>query len=944
MSRESEILELENRLKELDSMISNRESLSKDQEIVQLEGKLAQLDQQIAMQEDPKSSNPELSFTDKALQIARGGAKTIGGLADIGRTTVPTVESVKKRSLDTLIRNLEGVPGREAELEALKQEYAQNEGALNQSKQQQFVKNVDEIAGKDLTPTTAGGKFREKLGEFGIPLPVQGGLAASKAAPAIAAVSTGLRELGLDESYSDLIAAIGVPNAKALAKLPGKVLKKLGDYIATIGIKEYREAGNVEKAAKFLQEKVGDANIPKVVENIENYETPFKGNPAEGEAAYQPLTADIADDVGISQYHRAKAENIPEVGRRRQTNAEVLQREIDNIASKEASPQVSQEFAAAEKSAYEAGLEAEEVAARQTAEGASKEFNKTAKIDDAGRTTQDYLVDRVSGIQKEAQNKASPLYKAAESKSLDNKLSNTFKYIEEEMKDLPRTSETSRNLAKAKKWLKESKSEEVKKAAKEREKIISETKNRYKDDPSMLAIALKEVKDVPHGTYSVKKLDKAKQAISEMLEEIPLSERNKRRPLVRLLENLEKDMESIPEIFEARRVYQEVMKPANVITENPVLSKLIHQENGYTKPFTVTHAEIPKRIISGSRSIEGAKALMSEAAGLGTKEHKQMLNTIKSYINSEILSTFVETSGKINPDKFNAWSKSNPGAFILYPELKTKLKNLKNAQTHVDRVITQNKELLSNFYKESMDKILGPKFGGINPDRIAGRILDSTNSEAVMSEAMDLLSKDKTGNAAEGLRRGLVNHLKSKFKSDKFTFATLNDYLTKNKKALSRAFTPEQMEVLEKSKDVLKDIAKMEGAGKGTNSDTIPKLFENIAEKSGGKASEALFGFTMPSWVGSVLGSIEKIKDMGKLKYLEQALMEPDYAKFLLQKDVKTKKDFFDSLKNKEDFGKWLRDSEGPFKLVGDTFKDLGKNFGITSQNVGKVLINDDLK
>jgi hypothetical protein len=932
MDKGARILELESRLKELDSMISNAESLSKDQRKVQLEERLAQLDQQIAMQENPSQENPnkvsKLNLIPESdFPYIRGAAKGISGLTDLWLKVLP-IDSIQKTAELMAQKNM--TP---EQFEEWKKKSQMEIQEYKTSKVPSAIKFVDELAGHDTTPTTTGDKYKEKVGEFAS---IPAGL---KAVPAIAAVSTGLRELGLDESYSDLIAAIGAPNAKALAKLPGKVLKKLGDYIATIGSKEYREAGNVEKAAKFLQEKVGDANIPKVVENIENYETPFKGNPAEGEAAYKPLTADIADDVGISQYHRAKAENIPEIGRRRQTNAEVLQREIDNIASKEASPQVSQEFAAAEKSAYEAGLEAEEIAARQAAEGTAKEFNKTAKIDDAGRTTQDYLVDRFSGIQKEAQNKASPLYKAAESKNLDNELPNTFKYINEEMKDLPRTSDTSRNLAKVKKWLEESKTE-----ASNKQKLIAETKSRYKDDPNMLSIALKELEGVPHGTYSVKKLDKAKQAISEMLEEIPLSERNKRRPLVRLLENLEKDMESIPEIFEARKVYQEVMKPANVITENPVLGKLIHQENGYTKPFTVTHAEIPKRIISGSRSIEGAKALMSEAAGLGTKEHKQMLNTIKSYINSEILSTFVETSGKINPDKFNTWSKSNPGAFILYPELKTKLKNLKNAQTHVDRVITQNKELLSNFYKESMDKILGPKFGGINPDRIAGRILDSTNSEVVMSEAMDLLSKDKTGNASEGLRRGLVNHLKSKFKSDKFTFATLNDYLTKNKKALSQAFTPEQMEVLEKSKDVLKDIAKMEGAGKGTNSDTIPKLFENIAEKSGGKASEALFGFTMPSWVGSVLGSIEKIKDIGKLKYLEQALLEPDYAKFLLQKDLKTKKDFFDSLKNKEDFGKWLRDSEGPFKLVGDTFKDLGKNFGITSQNVGKVLINDDLK
>ena len=65
-------------------------------------------------------------------------------------------------------------------------------------------------------------------------------------------------------------------------------------------------------------------------------------------------------------------------------------------------------------------------------------------------------------------------------------------------------------------------------------------------------------------------------------------------------------------------------------------------------------------------------------------------------------------------------------------------------------------------------------------------------------------------------------------------------------------------------------------------------------------------------------------------------------AKFLLKKDVKTKKNFFESLNSKEDFGKWLRYNESILESFGDSANEVAKNFSITSQSVGKVLLNDN--
>lgn len=907
----SELDKIDERLKQIDAVLlsktnQNDNNHSENDEISSIDARLAEIDSQLG-----ETNNGYSDFS--PFLEARGVAKTLDSAVEIGRGTFPTTDSIVNNTNKML--GIEGEP-------------------VEPRDKNNLVNHVDELSGNSGVPSGAIGKFRHKLGEF-LPGPASG----AKIAPAMAAVSTALRELGLDEGYSDIIAAIGVPNFQAIAKIPGKVLRKLGDTLGTIGRDTYREAGNVESAAKFLQEKVGETNIPGVVERLETYETPFKGNHAKGEAAYEPLTADIADNVGLSQYHRAKAENIPSIGKKRQTNEGVLQREIDNLASKDVSPQVSQEFAARERTAYQAGLEVENSAARQQAHEAGSQFNQTTRPENAGRQTQDYLNNRTNSLKENAQEQTRSLYEAAKNKTLDGSPSRTLSTIEHEMGESLRSSDTHRDMIKSRKAIEEAGGD----VASAKAEFIENIKRNLKDDPKMMEIALREAENAPRGTFTAGNLDKARKQIKGMIEKIPTNEKERRNALRRVINSLDRDLESIPEIGAAQSLYRELMAPANYITEHPIIGGMLKRQKGYIRQFTVTPAEIPQRVISGSKSVEAAEALMTECAGLGTAEHSQAIGSLRSYINSEILGTFVENSGKVNPAKFEAWKKSNPGAFILDPQLNNKLKNLENAQLHVDRTISQNEELLSNFHKSSMEKFLGSKFEGVNSDRVAGRILDSSNSESVMEDAVNLVSKDKTGNAKEGLKRSVIDHLKAKFKSDKFTFATLNDYLNKNKKALGKLFDKDQIEVLEKSKDLLKKQAVMERLGRGDgNSNTVPKLLENIAEMTGGKASEALFGIKMPGWIGKVGDLANSITQQGKLKYLEEALLEPKMASFLLTKDVKTKKNFFDSLDNKEDFSKWLRDSESLWKTTKETIKEVGGNFSITSQALLKAKLNDE--
>jgi hypothetical protein len=490
MENNSRLSEIDQRLKQIQAIRSGVEKsnpIPKDERLAQIDERLAQINK---LKPKEESVNGYSDFS--PLLELRGAAKTVGGLFDLAKSASPETafnpnlsEGEQRDIIDN--RNKESLESPEI------------------SQRDKFTGYFDEISGNKGEPTGTLGQFRQKVGEFAVPIIPGGAAIAAKTAPAIAAVSQGLRELGLDESYADLISAIGVPNFKALTQLPGKVLKKLGDYAATVGNKEYRRAGNVEKAAKFLQDKVGEKNIPEVVGKLEESKSPFKGNIKigdsglnEGEAAYRPLTADVADNAGLSQYSRAKAENIPEIGQRRLTNEEVLQREIDKLASKSASPQVSQEFAASEMNNYKGQIDLDNMEVKQKVDRAAMKFEPTSSVEKAGQETQGYLAKRVSEIEKDAQAKSAPLYEAAKTKSLEGAPKGSFDYIEEQIRDNSRASPVHRDMKKAKIAIENS----VTDSGSSQKKIIDDIKKQYKDDVAMRDIALKEVGDVPRGTYN----------------------------------------------------------------------------------------------------------------------------------------------------------------------------------------------------------------------------------------------------------------------------------------------------------------------------------------------------------------------------------------------------------------------------------------------------------
>jgi hypothetical protein len=837
-------------------------------------------------------NNQEFSWDDRALQAVRGAAKTYGGFAESVKDINP-VDMAKTTTNKILER--QGKPLIDSNIGM----FGNVEKAAN---------TVNEWAGKDLTPTDSTGQMLETFGEFAAPLPIPGGGLINSAlwAAPITAGAQILKEMGFDENSSNAWASVLVPLMLSLGR-------KGLDYGKNAFNEEYRQESALGEASDFLKEKVGQKNVPKVIENIDNFKNPFPGELGTTNPPYQPNTAEIADNVGLSQYHRAKYGNIPALGEKDAVNMEVLKRELNNQASTTHTPEMAQEFAAKNRQDYELKTLTPktyepQIKLGEAIQGLESGYKPT--VDEVGKEVQDYLHGRMENIREMANKISAPRYRDAYPKNLDTPPTNAFIYIDEELKNWSKASPINRDLRKAKMAIENAKNE-MSVIDANNKKAREATLKRYKDNPELARVAASKIPEPRKQSFNVGKLDRAKQEISAILESVPIEERNRRRILTGVLDSLEKDLETVPEIFEARQIYKEIMEPANFIEEHQILGSIVKKDSGYLKNFIVPPSDIPKRVLNGNKSIDGAKALMDYASGLGTKEHREVIGTIKSYINSDILGNIVKENGHVDLTKLNAWKESNPGAFILYPELEQKLSNLNVAQKLVDRAISQNKMLLDNYYKKSMQAILGSDYKGVNDaDKIASRILNSKDSVNKMEEAVKLLSHDKSGDALEGLKRGIVDDFTNKFKSDNFTYASFNSYLNKNRKALEKIFNEDQLTVMDNIRDTLKRRAKVENAGRGSGSDTAPKFYENAAEKVGAKAAKATFGASFVPILKDIDAGVKTAKNSEKVKYLEQALIEPEFAKKLLEKEQKTGLTFFEALlTQKGTTGDWLRQS-----------------------------------
>lgn len=162
------------------------------------------------------------------------------------------------------------------------------------------------------------------------------------------------------------------------------------------------------------------------------------------------------------------------------------------------------------------------------------------------------------------------------------------------------------------------------------------------------------------------------------------------RELNEVKKALEGDLETIPQGRGYREKYTESSKPINEIEDHRTLGKMV-EKDPVTKQYKLSDSEIPAKVVGTSlKSVDDAKDLMKHLNG---KQGQKARKSLEGTINKSLLDFITDEHGKVSTAKIHTWKKNHPGAFVLYPGLETRLKNLANAQHFTDTLLGKSRNL-----------------------------------------------------------------------------------------------------------------------------------------------------------------------------------------------------------------------------------------------------------
>lgn len=185
-------------------------------------------------------------------------------------------------------------------------------------------------------PTTAGQKIVSKGAEFGGSLLGFGGPGlVNKGVGALAkefgkgaAIGTGsgmLQEGGVNPLVADLASTVLVPSSVAAAKAPVNFFSKFTP--------KARKAGLEREVGDLLRERVGEKNLPAVLERLN----------AKGPLGTTLTTAELAENAGLAGLHRAMAPNIPAVAEKNLANNMLMRSKLEGLGNTSLTPELAGE-------------------------------------------------------------------------------------------------------------------------------------------------------------------------------------------------------------------------------------------------------------------------------------------------------------------------------------------------------------------------------------------------------------------------------------------------------------------------------------------------------------------------------------------------------------------------------------------------------------------------
>lgn len=138
----------------------------------------------------------------------------------------------------------------------------------------------------------------------------------------IGGTSAELQELGYEPLTSDIASTLAVPAGVAGIGAIGKGTKNLLSRFSPPNRSVAKQNKLNTNVRNILREKIGEKELPQVLERLE-MPSPFGIN---------PTTAELAQNTGLSQLHRATAPTIPAIAEKEALNNSIIRNQLERIA------------------------------------------------------------------------------------------------------------------------------------------------------------------------------------------------------------------------------------------------------------------------------------------------------------------------------------------------------------------------------------------------------------------------------------------------------------------------------------------------------------------------------------------------------------------------------------------------------------------------------------
>lgn len=368
------------------------------------------------------------------------------------------------------------------------------------------------------------GNILYKAGEFG------GGVASFPVMPGAVAGATGARSLlsplakefgkgatigagsgmlqegGVNPLAADLAATFLVPGSVAAAKAPVNFFSKFTP--------KARKAGLEREVGDLLRERVGEKNLPTVIQKLNNEGSPLNTN---------LTTAELAENAGLAGLHRALAPNIPAVAERNVANNMLMRRNLEELGNTNVTPEI------------------------------------------AGEVIRDRLAKNLNTAIKERSKVTDPLYKELEELKTGVRLPLTEEFIKN------RSKYAKGDIKKNFKYI-----EDIIKGNNTNKKELAAFNKKYANlSPEIRAQLQEQIAGLP---LPIEIVNARKDITGRIGANKRAGNYEVAKVLTEAEKNLLADMAAIPEERIARSTYDQLSKPVSAIEKEPLLSKFVKKD------------------------------------------------------------------------------------------------------------------------------------------------------------------------------------------------------------------------------------------------------------------------------------------------------------------------------------------------------------------------------